>query len=205
MNLKLSLLVKSLRQLEKAYDKLSRGVPDPNSAAANADRALENVLKLLADRELADNLNSLIVETRKTLGAHDAEVNDEQRRRRLEQETKVLRDSGLSPNEIAELYFAFQNAKSEQEKFVSSSEELRAHLENLHQKYKSEIAASREQPRKAKKRRKRRVLQGAVTTTIGTTALVADTFFPPLFAFSYGMGGSALLLALRDFIGDPAE
>lgn len=205
MNLKLSLLVKNLRQLEKAYDKLSRGIPDPITAAANADRVLTGVLTLLADRELTDSLNSLIAEARKTLRSPDAGSNNTEERSRLEQESKVLRASGLSQAEIAELYFTFQDVKGEQDKFVGSSEELRTHLESLHQKYKSEIAASREQPRKEKKRRKRKVLQGVISATIGTTAIVVDIQFPPLFAFSYGFGGGALHQAVRDFIGDPAE
>lgn len=208
MNIKLALLVRNLRQLERAYDKLTRGVPDPKAAEANADRVLEGVTNLLSDKELADNLDALIIEARKEFEANAEKFdapNNEPKQELFLAEIKVLRNSGLGPEDILELYAVFQDVKLEKGQFVSNSEELRTHLEALHRKYKAEIEASRLQPRKQKKKRKRKVLQGAISTTLGTTVIIADSQFPPLFAFSYGLGGGALHQALRDFIGDPAE
>lgn len=208
MTIKLALLVKNLRQLEKAYDKLSRGVPDPKIAEANADRALLRVTSLLADKELAANLDALIIEARKEFEANAEKFDaptDEQKQELFSAEIKVLRNSGLGQDVIVELYDVFQEVKLEKGQFVSNTEELRAHLEALHKKYKAEIEASRQQPRKEKKKRKRKVLQGAGSTLLGTGVIIADSQFPPLFAFSYGLGGGALHQAIRDFIGDPAE
>lgn len=208
VNIKLALLVRSLQQLEKAYDKLSRGVPDPKAAEVNADRALEGVTSLLSDKELADKLDALIIEARKEFEANAAKFDapsNEQKQELFSAEVKVLRNSGLGQDEIVELYTVFQEVKLEKGQFVSNSEELRAYLEALHKKYKAEIEASRQQPRKQKKKRKRKVLQGALSATVGTTVIIADSQFPPLFAFSYGLGGGALHQAVRDFIGDPAE
>lgn len=208
MNIKLALFVRNLLQLEKAYDKLSRGVPDPKSAEASADRALEAVTSLLSDKELASNLDALIAEARKEFEVNadkfDAPT-DEQKQELFAAEARVLRSSGLRQDEIAELYAVFQGVKLEKGQFASNSEELRTSLEALHKKYKAEIEASRQQPRKEKKKRKRKVLQGAASATLGTTVIIADAHFPPLFAFSYGLGGGAIHQAIRDFIGDPAE
>lgn len=208
MNIKLALLVRNLQQLEKAYDKLSRAVPDPKIAEANADRALEAVTNLLSDKELADNLDALIIEARKEFEANAEKFdnpNSKQKQELFSAELKVLRDSGLGQDAIVELYATFQEVKREKGQFVSNSEELRTYLEALHKKYKAEIEASRQQPRKEKKKRKRKVLQGAASATVGTGAIIADSQFPPLFAFSYALGGGALLQAMRDFIGDPAD
>lgn len=208
MSIKLALLVRNLQQLDNAYDKLSRGIPNPKAAEANADRVLERVIGLLSDKELTKNLDSLIIEARSEFEANAEKFDnpsDKQKREMLSAEAKVLRGSGLDEDALLELYAKFQEVKQEKGRFVSDSKELLMHLEALHKRYKAEIEASREQPRKEKKRRKRKVLQGAASATFGTTVIIADAHFPPLFAFSYGIGGGALHQAVRDFVGDPPE
>lgn len=207
MNIKPTLISKP-RRLQKAYDKLSKGVPNPRIAESNVDRALEEVISLLLSREIADNLDCLIIKARKELEINaekfDA-LNTEQKQKLLLPELKVLRDHGFRQSEILILCSISQEVKHEREKFVSNSEELCIYLENLHKKYKSEIEASRKQPRKQKKRRKRKVLQGVVTTTLAVGAIIVDLEFLNVFPFSYELGAGALFQAIRDFIGDPSE
>lgn len=207
-NLKLSLLVRNLQRLEKAYDKLSRGIPDPKTAETHADRVFEGIVDLLSDKGLAEKLDALIIEARNEFQDNSEKFDnpsEEEKEELFEAERKALRHSGLGQADIVELYSKFQEIKVEKGQFVSNTEELRVSLEALHQKYKSEIEASRELPRKKKKKRKRKVLQGVGSMTIGTGVIIADSQFPPLFAFSYGLGGGALHQALRDFIGEPAD
>ena len=56
----LSLLMVHLRELARAHERLSRAVPDPPTAIAAADTALERVMTLLDDPSIAGPLGELI-------------------------------------------------------------------------------------------------------------------------------------------------
>ena len=205
MSFKLKLLARDLKKLENAYNKLARGVPSPGAAESVADQALDRVLSRLLDDELVSTLDNLIREARESLAAKPDKADKKSTQTALELEAKILRDYGLRIEDVVEFYAVVEEVEHDHGKFVSDTEELRESLKSLHERYKAEIRRSREDPRKPKKKRKRKVLQGAASATVGTIVIVADTHFPPLFAFSYGLGGGALFQAIRDLIGDPPE
>jgi hypothetical protein len=89
--------------------------------------------------------------------------------------------------------------------FPQDVDALKVQLKDAHGSAKHRITASRAVGRKEKKRRKRRIAQGITSAIFGTGAIVADTKLPVLFAFSYGLGGSALHQALRDIVGEPPD
>lgn len=205
MSFKLKLLARDLKKLESAYNKLARGIPNPRIAEGVADQALDRVLSRLLDDELASTLDRLILEARDSLAAKTDKTNEKSRQTALELEAKILRDYGLRIEDVVEFYAVVEEVEHDHGKFVSNTKELCESLKSLHEHYKVEIRRSRENPRKEKKKRKRKVLQGAASATVGTIVIIADTHFPPLFAFSYGLGGGALFQAIRDLIGDPPE
>src|SRR6266852_1624920 len=125
MNIGLVLLVRDLRKLERAYDKLAKGIPDPPLAELTADRALDRVINLLGDAELAARMDALIIDARNAFEANaERNTEEDKRRRTVSLEAEVLRGYGLGLDDIVELYAVFQEVKHEKGKFVSNTQEL---------------------------------------------------------------------------------
>jgi hypothetical protein len=205
MSLKLRLLARDLKKLENAYNKLARGIPSPGMAESVADQALDRVLTRLLDDELVSTLDNLIRETRESLDTKPDKVDKKSTQTALELEAKILREYGLRFEDVVEFFAIVQEIEHDHGKLVSDTKELRESLKSLHEHYKAEIRGSREDTRKLKKKRKRKVLQGAASATVGTIVIAVDISHPPLFPLSFSLGGGALLQAMRDLIGDPPE
>ena len=204
----LDLLLVRLRELARAHDRLSRAVPDPATAAAVADAALSRVITLLDDPDVARPLVELIPAAReRVLGASD-EFHVEFRERRSEVlaiETNVTRRLGTTEDDIQRMYVSYERTREKRQAFPQGIEEIKRQLIEVHESTKAQIVVSRNLGRKEKKKRKRKLGQGVASAIFGTGVIVADSQLPVLFAFSYGLGGSALHQALRDIVGEEPE
>ncbi len=204
----IDLILLRLRDLAKAHDRLSRGVPDIKSAEAVADNALKEVLKLLENPEITDLLNELIPEARNRLIGAPSAFDHELEARRPELvrvEAAVMQRVGARKRDIEYLYVQYRDVQQYREQFPSDSAALRQSIFDLHESTKAQLSESRNLDRKKKKKRKRKLGQGIASAIFGTGIIAADTQLPLLFAFSYGLGGSALHQALRDIVGEDAE
>jgi hypothetical protein len=202
LNDKLNLLLRQLRNLDKAYSKMIRAVPDPPTAERNADNALEAVLNLLEDPELGNLIEKHIPPARDQIAteAFDKELKSRHKEVTLV-EIKLSQPFGLRRRDLQLMYEQYSKAKSEKARFVSSVDAIRQRLIKAHNAAKEEVAKSRELSRTGKKKRKRGVGQGIVSAVFGTVVIAANTQLPIVFAFSYGLGGGAIHQALRDIVG----
>ncbi len=205
---KLDLLFNRLRDLAKAYDRLSRAVPDPSTAERDADTALERVNALLGDPEIAKVMGELIRAGHHRVLSAPEEFDADLRAKRseiIEIETKIMRRIGAKEVDISRLYLSYERSRSYRDQFPAEVDDLKQKLTEIHNATKEHISQSRELSRKEKKKRKRKIGQGVASAIFGTGVIVADTQLPLLFAFSYGLGGGALHQALRDIVGEAAE
>jgi len=204
----LDLLLQALRDLTKARERLSRAVPDPATAESEADAALQRALALLDDPEITRALTELIPPARHRLLNSPDEFDTEFKARRSELiaiETKVMRRLGATEDDITQLYLSYQQTRAQREAFPQEVDALERRLVEVHSSKILQIIASRDLSRKKKKKRKRKIGQGITSAIFGTGVIVADAQLPLLFAFSYGLGGSALHQALRDIVGEAPD
>jgi len=204
----LNLLMVRLRELARAHERVSRAAPDPPSAAAAADAALQRVLTLLDEPAIADPLQQLMPAARKRVVDAADDFHDEFEERRaelIEIVATVTRGLGMTKEDIESLYVGYQRAVKDGAEFPEGLEAIKEQLVRVHESTKREVVATRLLSRKDKKRRKRKLGQGVASAIFGTGVIVADTQLPVLFAFSYGLGGAALHQAVRDIVGQSGE
>ncbi len=208
MSRQVGLLLGALRDLAKAHNRLSRAVPNPESAQANADAALERLLVLLDDHGIARALADLMPPARERLltspDAFDAELKT-RRPEMIQVETTVMHQAGAAADDIRRLYLCHERAREHRAAFPLEIDTLKRHLVEVHAAATRQIASSRSLNRRQKKKRKRKIGQGVASAVFGTAAIVADIQLPLVFAFSYGLGGAALHQALRDLVGEAPE
>ena len=203
----LNLLMVRLRELGRAHQRLSRAVPDPARAITTADNALQRVLTLLDDPTIAGPLGELISGARdRVVGpAHDFHAEFKERRSELIKiETTITRRLGAKQEDIERLYRAYESGYERRHEFPDGIEAMKQRLVAVHEATKLHMAAARKMSRKDKKKRKRKLGQGVASAVFGTGIIAADSQLPPLFVFSYGLGGGALHQALRDIVGEDA-
>ena len=107
MSADLNLLMVRLRELGRAHERLSRAVPDPVRAIATADRALQRVLTLLDDPNIAGPLGGLIADARDRVEGPAQDFHAEIKERRAELikiETTITRRLGARQEDIERLY-----------------------------------------------------------------------------------------------------
>jgi hypothetical protein len=205
MEAKLDRLLRGLRDLSKSYDRLSRAVPDPKEAEHNADAALQAVLASLQDPEIIAVIENLIPAAREHILSDPAAFQQELLARREELvkvEARVVQHSGTRRIDIETLYVKYAKVSLASE-YVADANGLREQLLAIHEGAKQQIAASREQPRVEKKKRKRNVALGITSAIIGTAVIAANIPLPLVFGFSYALGGGAFHQAFRDIVGTP--
>jgi hypothetical protein len=198
-------LLRRLRRLSKAYDKLSRAVPNPEMAEKEVDKAFFDVLSALQDENLASLLNEMIPGAREEILSEPNKFDEslkEYREKLIIVETSITSEAGVRHKDITRMYMAYQKEKTKSGEFVTDAQELRDKLTLLHYSARQQIKEARKlSPKGKKKKRKRNVAQGIVSAIFGTGVITADIYLPALFVFSYGLGGSALHQALRDITG----
>ena len=204
----ISLLLFKLRDLSKAHDRLSRGVPDIKSAEVAADNLLREVLDLLKMPEISSLLSELISEARIRLEDNSTDFNGQLEDRKQEfirKEASLMRQFGASKVDIEKLYDLYKDVQKQQAQFPLGNEALAQTIADIHHSLKTQLAESRTLGRKKKKKRKRKLGQGIASAIFGAGVIIADIQLPALFIFSYGLGGSALHQAFRDIVGEEAE
>jgi len=203
----LNLLMVRLRELGRAHERLSRAVPDPVRAIARADHALLRVLTLLDDPNIAGPLGDLIADARDRVEGPPQDFHAEFKERRAELikiETTITRRLGARQKDIERLYRAYESGYQRRHEFPDGIEAMKQRLVAVHEATKLHLAAARKMSRKDKKKRKRKLGEGLASAVFGTGIIAADSQLPPLFVFSYGLGGGALHQALRDIVGEDA-
>ncbi|MBN1142707.1 MAG: F0F1 ATP synthase subunit delta [Deltaproteobacteria bacterium] len=204
MNGNIETLLRRLRDLNKAHDKLQRAIPSPSVSKRQADSVLEDVLAALKDPNVQSLLEKFIDQARLRI-LDDVEAFDREMRNRRQElialEAKMAQPGGLRRKDLELVFAQYSKTKGDMERFVTDVCGLCDRLEAAHRAAKDELAKSRELPRKKKKKRKRHLGQGIASAVFGAMAMVANTQLPIVFAFSYGLGGGALHQALRDIIG----
>ena len=208
MGADLDILLNALRELGRAHDRLSRAVPDSETAVAAADMALANVIALLDDPDVAGPLMELISGARERVVGPSEDFPLALRERRSELvpiEAKVTRRLGTTEDDIQRMYAEFERSLERRQVFSGGIDEIKQQLIKVHESTKAQVAVSRNMGRKEKKKRKRKLGQGIASAIFGTGVIAANSQLPPLFAFSYGLGGSALHQALRDIVGEESD
>ena len=203
----LNLLMVRLRELGRAHERLSRAVPDPVRAIVRADRALQRVLTLLDDPNIAGPLGDLIADARDRVEGPPQDFHAEFKGRRAELikiETTITRRLGARQKDIERLYRAYESGYQRRHESPDGIEAMKQRLVAVHEATKLHLAAARKMSRKDKKKRKRKLGVGLASAVFGTGIIAADSQLPPLFVFSYGLGGGALHQALRDIVGEDA-
>jgi len=201
-------LLGALRELARAHDRLSRGIPDPRRAEAAADAALGRVMALLDDPAVARALDSLLPPARDRAEAAPGQFAADLAARRMEMlpvEAAATRRAGVTGEDIERFYRMCEHGRWQPADFPDGVQALRRQLTEAHVNAKRRVSSSRTMRRKPKKKTKRKVAQGIASAVFGVAAIVANTQLPAVFAFSYGLGGAALHQALRDLVGEPAE
>jgi len=195
-------LLTQFKRLGRAHDRLAKAVPDPASAATDADQELVKTLSLLRDPAVRQALDELIPSGRESLSGTSQEPPSKEE---FDAEIALLRRLGLKQEDTDRLSSAFQRSKSITTQTIKNAEDLEQTIVKVHESVKIEIELSRTLPRKEKKKRKRQIAQGITSALFGSGVIVADVYAPPLFAFSYAAGAGAIHQALRDLIGAAPE
>ncbi len=200
------MLLRRLRALAKAYDRLARAVPNPKQAEVKADNALSAVLESLSDPDLGTALEELIPNARKHIledpNAFLVEF-ENQGPQLLLLEKRLVESAGVKSKHMEIMRRQCRKNIGDAKEFVTTIASLKQELVQSHDQAKTEIAKSREIPRKEKKERKNNIAQGVTSAVFGTAVIATNAQLPVLFAFSYGLGGSALHQAMRDIVGSP--
>ena len=128
----------------------------------------------------------------------------ERRAELIKIETTITRRLGARQKDIERLYRAYESGYQRRHEFPDGIEAMKQRLVAVHEATKLHLAAARKMSRKDKKKRKRKLGEGLASAVFGTGIIAADSQLPPLFVFSYGLGGGALHQALRDIVGEDA-
>jgi hypothetical protein len=196
---KIQRVLRQLRKLDRAYDRLLRAVPDISSATRLVDERFEELLQIL-DEELSPEVQELIQHGRQV---SDIENRLRQRRHEiLETETVLLSGSAFSEKSLNDAYELWLKQKVSHADLVKDYNEFRTALVKAHVAAKKAIEAARPLSRKVKKKRKRDVALGLTSLSLGAFMIIGNTQLPPMAAFSYAVGAGAVHQAVRDLVGE---
>ena len=201
-------LLGALRELARAHERLSRGIPDPRRAEVAVDAALDRVMALLGDPAVAKVLDGLLPPAHHRAQAAPGRFAADLSARRVEMlpvEAAAAQRAGVKGEDIERFYRMCEPGRWQPADFPDGVQALGRQLAEAHVNAKRRVSSSRTLRRKPKKKTKRKVAQAITSAVFGTAAIVANTQLPALFAFSYGLGGAALHQALRDLVGEPVE
>lgn len=205
-------LLKALKAWRKACQKVRQAVPDPATAEAQAQAAERKVIEVLRRPGVTEAIAHLL----QTMPAAIAQSNQpfQQQFARdadaiLFQEMQLIHLLQVRSRDLDDtLQLALQPADSEGdlETVLPDSSDLIRSFKELHNATVSQLAATRSEPRKIKKQRKRQITLGVTFTALGIALLAANAQIDDVSApYSYILGGNALLQAMRDLIGRAPE
>lgn len=181
---------------------MSRGVPTAADAEQNYAGRFEELLRALSNPKL-DALLSALQEG--SVGASPAPSLADISEGDLEMEVNLTGSFGFKREEARELILILRDTRLAIHGRAATTVELRQRLVVLYNASVQELRRSREESRKEKKRRKRKVGQGITSGVFGVGLIAADTQYPPLAPVSFGLGGAAIHQALRDLVGEAPE
>jgi len=204
MTLQAAEFLKKLRELDKAYKKLTRSIPSVKIAEERANATFDLVMMALQDPILRNQLDTLLSDASDDLESQTNKVVSSVEKRKatvLREEASDVSEFGIKRSELNQIFKEFIENEDEVCDFVDTVSDLEAVLKKTHRSIIESNRISLELPRKTKKGRRRDLTQGAFNVLAGTAIIVANTKFPPSFVVSYALGGSALLEGTRNFIG----
>ncbi|NJK27672.1 MAG: hypothetical protein HC925_02815 [Coleofasciculaceae cyanobacterium SM2_3_26] len=204
--------LEALGQWRKASEKLKKSVPDLPTAERTMQNARDRVMDLLQKESVASTIDKFLEEVAPQATAAREEVCDRLRqdlansaRGMISAELRATKPLDIGRKEFIDLVRAYLETPH-QEQTLTNSEELIQVFPQLHQAIADRLSNTRLLPRKAKRKRKRRVETGVTMTAIGLGLIASNTQADSsLSVYSYLLGGNALLQAIRDLIGEDAS
>ena len=200
--------LRKLRRLNYTYGRLLRSIPSRELAEQHAQDAYDEVILTLQDPILRSALGQLIAEAHDQVESDGGNVAD----RVLQRQQELMREEaadaqlfGIKRVEMERVFAQLRRHSDDMVDYVESIEELESLLKDLHQKTVITNRTAMQKPRRAKKSRRRDVTRGTSSALIGSAIIAANTKIPATFVVSYALGGSELLKAVRDFIGEPVD
>ncbi len=191
-----------LRKLRRAYEKLSQGTPTLQEALRSYNLCFETLQAALEDPDLERVLDYLIQEAHRQSESTPSGSAETSARGAWETEVRLSSRFGFRREEAQELIMLSSEVQSEVTNRVRTTREFRHRFILLHRASVAQLDESREQPRREKKRRKRKVAQGVTSSIFGLGLFVVDSQFPQLASVSYGLGLAAIHQATRDLVGE---
>jgi len=169
-------LLEKLSELKDGYARLSRANPDPMTARRQVDRIFSEVINLLERPTVVDNLDFFLTSARENENFHQTAQNyiDANRANFVKGETELTRPL-LRPNEIQDIIDTFLR-RYDDHHLIESSAELRERLQVMHTSYCQGIEATREQPKRSKKKAKLKLNSGVMKMLYGAGMLSANTY-----------------------------
>ena len=201
MDRELKELQQKLREWDKAHKMLSSGDKKEKEIAEKmADDALARVIASLNQDRVVVKLDEFIVSSREKLLSAPEEIKTEALQHKKEIIRAEVGVSNLKNKEVQRSIEEFYKFKGDMEKFDTDTSGFCRLLEDAHKSSKKVIFDTREAPRKKKKAERRKVAKCIWSVATGIGLCVANTEFPPVAVFSYGMGIASLQQAGRDII-----
>ena len=189
----------ALRRYLRAFDMLLRGSRLSENLLHDYDTAFREVLATLHDQLVEGSLNALIAE------AAESRVQEALSPQGVTIEVQLASRVGFKNRESQELLLGLLQLPP-QEITSLTADVIRDKLQSLHRASKVELARAEKETRRDKKRRKRNVALGVSSGVFGACLIAGDSLFPPpLSVASYGLGGTAIYMAMRDLIGEPPD
>jgi hypothetical protein len=198
------MLIKGIHNLIEAYDKLSRGVPNRNVAIKRADEALGDVLESISGPEISTQIDRFIVGSRDMM-PENFNINQlpiDERQKLIKGELEATKELRTRERDISDVMDILYRNLGQQKHFVSNSADMADMLRAYHKNMLNGIYKATEMPRKDKKKYKKDLKRAGWCVLFGAGCIIANIAYPPLAAFSYGLGGSALFEAGLQGIGN---
>jgi ribosome-binding protein aMBF1 (putative translation factor) len=204
----ISELLKALKKWQKAIRQLKKKGKSPQQRQRQLERSEQEVMRYLTADTVQTEINDLI----EAAIASDSPSAEELRAMLIRDthpliaiEIQTIKPLCLRPEDLEPIIAAFLQ-QSTQERPITKAEELSTLFSKLHLLIVREYKVIPTLSRKAKKRRKPDLTLGTLHTTVGLGLLAGNTLLDNETAkYSYILGGNALLMALRNFVGQPSD
>ncbi|MCS6812130.1 MAG: hypothetical protein NZ772_00925 [Cyanobacteria bacterium] len=205
MDPEIKLLLVVLKHWQQACKKLDRAIPSATAAEAQLATIAEQIKFLLQQEEVVSTIDELIARTQPHVAANPEAVRSELATNReaiITAEVQAAEPLQLSREDVLRSVLLYLHNQPN-DKYLMSSQELLTWFLKLHVEIIQQYVAARSLPRKQKKRRKRNIAAAVSLTAVGVGLILSNTPYETIpAAYSYILGGNALIQALRDLIGE---
>lgn len=202
-DIKLLLIV--LKHWQQACKKLDRAIPSSTAAEAQLAAIAEQIKVLLQQEEVVSTIDELIARTQPHIIADQDALRNKliaNQETIIAAEVRAAEPLQLSREDILRSVLLYLHNQPN-DKYLMSSQELLTWFLKLHAEIIQQYVAARSLPRKQKKRRKRNIAAAVSLTAVGIGLILSNTPYDTIpAAYSYILGGNALIQALRDLIGE---